>query len=61
MTCMYDWLILNLGLESFTLRMKEREGERRKEGKKEVGRHWVKYLPFCLQNSHIQRDLQGAL
>lgn len=35
MTCMYDWLILSLGLESFTLRMKERERGREKEGRKE--------------------------
>ena len=33
---MLDGLVPNLGLESATLRMKERQGERAKEGRKEV-------------------------
>lgn len=36
MKCMYDWLIVNLGLESSALRMRGRQRGRGKEGRKEA-------------------------
>lgn len=64
MKWMYDWLMLPLGQESFTLLMKERERGREKEGGKRgrVGRHCAKCLLSCLQKSRFPKDLlQGAL